>query len=502
MTLHLADIASYQGALTLDALDGAGFRGINVKVSHGLTQKSVHPDVRLHVQDARSRGWALSSFHWLDNSADGAFQAEYAYACLSALGLTEGAAHVVDCEADARYDTYARYCDTMMSLLGRPIVTYTGDWWWLPRAWQPAAASRWLHSAPAAGYLPEYPGDESAFWTGYGGWPELAIMQYRVAPIAGIKVSQSAVRSMDLWREMAGMAPVYSVPASTALVNEFNAISPKRDKASDGTIGNLAHAESTSDHNLDETGNTGGVEDNDDIDEVHARDVDDSGPWPAGWTMEKFVQLVLARCRSGREKRLRYVIYNSRIWRKSNGWKQEAYAGPNPHDKHAHFSFEYGSGASASNPENITSPYGILEAVTDMPLDAADKTYLTGTLVPAIAKAVSGIKVRDTDRDLSTVLSDLFAGEQRATSVIAETTSTYRQKQLSRLEQAAAVLAGKVDALALSVGALNLIDTTELARLILAGLPAGTLTKEDVAAVVAVSTEEAVRNVLRSGTDG
>jgi hypothetical protein len=76
--------------------------------------------------------------------------------------------------------------------------------------------------------------------------------------------------------------------------------------------------------------------------------------------MERCVQIILERCRSGVEKRLRYVIYNRRIWSRSSGWVQKAYTGSNPHDKHAHFSFLYGSGSSTTNPENITSPYGLL----------------------------------------------------------------------------------------------------------------------------------------------
>src|SRR6185369_13629209 len=113
---------------------------------------------------------------------------------------------------------------------------------------------------------------------------------------------------------------------------------PGRDKASDGTIGNAAHQQEASDHNPDETGNTGGAEDSDSINEVHARDIDASGPWPADWSMERIVQTVLARCRAGLEKRVRYIIYNRRIWTKNNGWRQEEYLGSNPHDKHAHFS--------------------------------------------------------------------------------------------------------------------------------------------------------------------
>jgi hypothetical protein len=176
---------------------------------------------------------------------------------------------------------------------------------------------------------------------------------------------------------------INSIPASTTLVEEFNELAPNRSKASDGTIGDPAHSQSASDHNPDETGNTGGAEDSDSLNEVHARDITSAGPWPPGWSMEKCVQIILARCRAGLEKRIKYIIYNRRIWSRSSGWVQQAYVKPgsNPHDKHAHFSFMYGSGSSTTNPENITTPYGLLaeyrrEQEEDMKLDDQDKAWL------------------------------------------------------------------------------------------------------------------------------
>ncbi len=153
-----------------------------------------------------------------------------------------------------------------------------------------------------------------------------------------------------------------TTPASKSLFAEFNEAFPDRDKGSDGTVGDLAHQESVSDHNPDETGNTGGKSDADNINEVHAADVDDDLR-RSGWTMERCVQIILGRCRSGAEKRLDYIIYNRRIWSRSGGWMMREYTGSNPHDKHAHFSIRYGSGSGTSNPENITSGWGILAAI-------------------------------------------------------------------------------------------------------------------------------------------
>lgn len=367
MTVHIADIASYQQGLELADLWHAGFTGINVKISHELGIKGVHPDAHRYVRDARVMGLGVSTFHWLTGRAPGADQALFAFSQLQALpGGADGLAHVVDVE-DTTHPPEARhwldYCATMVGLLGRPIATYTGDWWWLDRmpGIAPASVSPWLWSAPRDGYQPDYPGDyASAPWRGYAGWPSLAVMQYRVSPIAGIPVSQSAIRDEQLWNAMRGVKMVVnSIPASTSLLEEFNELAPERSTISDGTVGNLAHQDTSSDHNPDESGRTPS-EDADSIDEVHARDVTAAGPWPAGWSMERCVQIILNWARAGRLPGLQNVIYKGRIWSRSWGWTQRTYIGPNPHDKHAHFGFRYGSGSGTGNPENFSGPWGIM----------------------------------------------------------------------------------------------------------------------------------------------
>lgn len=210
MTIHIADLASYQGSLSLAEIEAAGFRGINVKVSHGVGLKSVHEFAADRVRDARARGFALSSFHWLTGVASGAAQAHYAYRRMAALGLNvPGVAHVVDVEEGGiPAGTYRDYCARMRVLLGRPIITYTGDWYAESRSWlKQSPDSPWLWSAPRPGYLMAYPGDASPLWDdGYAGWAGLAAMQYRVAKIAGTDVSQSAVRDEVLWAQMTGVS--------------------------------------------------------------------------------------------------------------------------------------------------------------------------------------------------------------------------------------------------------------------------------------------------------
>lgn len=136
------------------------------------------------------------------------------------------------------------------------------------------------------------------------------------------------------------------VPCLVQLRKEFNEIAPGRDRESDGSIADNLHG-STSDHCADEDSPELRYKDADKTNEVHAIDVDRDLRTP-GLDMEKVVQFLLGRCRSGAERRLRYIIWNRRIWEASNGWRQRAYYGKNLHDHHAHFSGTYISALEAS----------------------------------------------------------------------------------------------------------------------------------------------------------
>lgn len=522
MTLFIADIASYQQGLSLAEIRAAGYGGINLKISHGDGQRAVHPDVKTFAADTSMRH---STFHWLTGDASGAAQASYAYARMSELGLTR-APHTVDVEAgkeavggEPTEAIYREYLKIMTQLLKRPIITYSGDWYAESRPWLRASAeSPWLWSAPTVGYLPAYPGDEDAAWeNGYGGWVALAVMQYRVSAVGGIALSQSACRSERLWQAMGGIDMSWSnIPASLSLRDELNAAFPARDKASDGFIGDTSHSAGSSDHNPDETGNTP-YEDSDSIDEVHAFDAD-SDLKQAGWTMTRVCNIIVARCRSGAEKRLRYIIWDRKIISASWGWSEwRDYTGASPHTEHAHFSFLYGSGAAPGNPEQITTPWGILAAVEeeDVALDAADKSFITAEVAKAVKAAtdaraaltaevnnvpaeVFAFKYGDRafpNRTLTTLAGDLAqlrdyevgGGNPDGTGALVPRAGTYLaltagvSGQVSSLSEQ---LNGDVEAVAAAL-------MPGLAQLIIAALPAGALTPEQV--------EQAVRNVLTNG---
>lgn len=151
------------------------------------------------------------------------------------------------------------------------------------------------------------------------------------------------------------MASWVLIPCLKALFDEFDELNPDRDDSSDGSIGDQAHASSSSDHNPDETGNTP-REDSDSKNEVHAIDVDCTGPWPNGMTFDAAVKYIVQRHKDGDDTRLYNVIWNKKIAAESSGWNWNTYSGSNSHTQHAHFSAKY----DTAN-ENDTSSWGLVD---------------------------------------------------------------------------------------------------------------------------------------------
>ncbi len=221
MVRYLLDIATYQGALTLADVVRAEFQVVNFKTSHGLGQSAVHPRLSAYVAEAKTLKLGISTFHWLIGNHSGTDQARYAYSRLRALGLADTAAHCVDVEESTGTDdketaptwqVIRDYVGTMQALMRRPIMLYTGDWWWQSpgRGWNGAGLTPYLMAAPNDGYPGRYPGDTSSQWrAGYGGWMTLACMQYAVQPLTfpgggkgTIDVSKAVIRNEAIWRAL------------------------------------------------------------------------------------------------------------------------------------------------------------------------------------------------------------------------------------------------------------------------------------------------------------
>lgn len=181
------------------------------------------------------------------------------------------------------------------------------------------------------------------------------------------------------------------VPSLLSLRAEFNDIAPNRDKGADGTIGDSAHT-SASDHTPDEQSDILRDHDADSKNEVHALDIDSSGPWPAGRSFASLVATVIAGERakwlSATDRcRLKYVIFNRRIYSQSNDFRGAAYTGSDPHTNHAHFSARYDTPA-----ENDTRPWGVKpQPAPEKPQEAdmqwTDKPWNSATPI-SVADAV------------------------------------------------------------------------------------------------------------------
>lgn len=137
------------------------------------------------------------------------------------------------------------------------------------------------------------------------------------------------------------MANPILTPALTRLRSGFTKAYPRRSTASDGWIGDLAHAQGTSGHNPDDTpGVSAERSDSDNIPEVRAIDVDvDLIPGDRAASrlaMLREIRRIIATPRDRR--RLIYIIFDGLIWSASRNWEPATYTGSNKHREHAHYS--------------------------------------------------------------------------------------------------------------------------------------------------------------------
>ena len=116
------------------------------------------------------------------------------------------------------------------------------------------------------------------------------------------------------------------------LRNEVNARWPNRNKASDGTIGDPAHAAIPSDHNP----NAAGV--------VCAFDITNdniNGPG-SDWLARQFL--------ASPHPDAKYFIWNRQIASKTHGWTVRSFTGSDPHTSHMHVSVGVGPDGASQQP--------------------------------------------------------------------------------------------------------------------------------------------------------
>ncbi|MFE9690625.1 peptidoglycan-binding protein [Micromonospora sp. NPDC005806] len=130
-------------------------------------------------------------------------------------------------------------------------------------------------------------------------------------------------------------AEVHLAPALRILRDEINERWPRRDKTSDGWIGDAAHQARKSDHNPDTDDNS-----------VNAADFDKDGIDP-----------ILVVRKAVQHPSTQYVIFDRTIWSRVRGFKPARYTGANPHDKHLHVSVSHTPAL-----ENSAQAWGIAAA--------------------------------------------------------------------------------------------------------------------------------------------
>jgi len=116
--------------------------------------------------------------------------------------------------------------------------------------------------------------------------------------------------------------------AAQQLREQFDDTFPGRDRTSDGWIGDTRHAARPSDHNPDAEG------------WVRAIDVDrDVSGKSKPDLMPDIADQIRLLCKSKKERRITYIIFNGRIASSKKGWAWREYTGANKHTQHCHISF-------------------------------------------------------------------------------------------------------------------------------------------------------------------
>ena len=126
------------------------------------------------------------------------------------------------------------------------------------------------------------------------------------------------------------MTPAWKPSASVdQLRKEVNKLWPKRDKRSDGIVGDIAHSNRVSDHNPDpRTGIVRAIDIDKDL------TVSDKN---ASWKLAEQLRKIAMN-----DGRIKYIIHMGQICSGTfpgRRWRWRQYTGDNPHHHHIHVSF-------------------------------------------------------------------------------------------------------------------------------------------------------------------
>ncbi|WP_157778562.1 hypothetical protein [Massilia violaceinigra] len=162
--------------------------------------------------------------------------------------------------------------------------------------------------------------------------------------------------------------PWYVAPSLLRLRAELNRRWPRRDKRSDGAIGDERHCRGPSDHNPNRRNS------------VNALDIDKDG----------IVPMIVVRALM-RHPSTNYVIFNRTIWSRRYGFRPHRYTGANPHTAHIHVSIMQTRAAEQNRrgwriwpiPKATTMPGDAMASVDSLPA-AAEGSFNVGQTYDAM----------------------------------------------------------------------------------------------------------------------
>ena len=116
--------------------------------------------------------------------------------------------------------------------------------------------------------------------------------------------------------------------AAIQLREQFDDTFPDRDRTSDGWIGDSRHQNSPSNHNPNAAGWVLAIDVDRDVSGKSKPDL-----------MPDIADQIRLLCKSKREKRITYIIFDGRIASSKKNWAWREYTGANKHNHHCHISF-------------------------------------------------------------------------------------------------------------------------------------------------------------------